>query len=160
MIHILQFYCFTISCFLLTKYALQQFVTNTEQDGDLKVGGDAPALEVQIEGEGAIVLVLSVPVMGMHVDFTFRFLPVALETTEIFETQLRDAEEEIERLKAEVNRLKESHNNCIVLRSDDSKSSGGATAGSVKWNFLVHNTSNALFQVSILSRLSRSENII
>jgi hypothetical protein len=136
-------YCFTIS-FFITKYALQQFVGNSEQDGNLKAGGDAPALEAHIEGEGAIVLVLYVPVMGMHVEFTFRFFPVALETTAIFETQLRDAEEEIERLKGEITKLKGIRNDCIVLSSKDDNSDGQF----VRWNILIYNTSPAVFRAS------------
>jgi hypothetical protein len=140
----LKLYSFTVS---FSKYALQQFVENTEQDRNLKAGGDAPALEAQLEGEGAIVLVLYVPVMGMHVEFTFRFLPVALETAAIFETQLRDAEEEIERLKGEITKLKEAQIHCIVLRSEN-KVGNYPVVEVIRWNLFIHNTSRAIFQVS------------
>jgi hypothetical protein len=115
-------------------------------DGNLQIrDGHNPVLQAQMEAEGAIVLILYIPVMGMYMDFTFRFLPVALDTAFIVETQLRDAEEEIERLKGEITRLKHTHNNCIVLRSEN----GGSYPPQpiISWNILIQNSSPHNFQV-------------
>jgi hypothetical protein len=115
--------------------------------------GDEPMIEATIEGEGAFVLILYIPVMGMHVEFTFTFLPVARESldTDILEKQLRDAEEEIDKLKNEVTGLKEEvtelrekRNDLIVLVP------GGCSRENILvWNPIIHNSPSAVYELSV-----------
>jgi hypothetical protein len=109
---------------------------------------DGPLIKAEIDDKGALVLVLFVPVMGIHVDFNFIFL-VGRESIDILETQLRDAEEEIERLKREIQKLKEIRSNeFIVLRAANVNRLAARQHAVVSWNNLVHNSSPRVFQVS------------
>jgi hypothetical protein len=135
----------------VSKNSMEQFVQpeNETEEVEGKAGDtEGPLIEAEIEGEGALVLVLFVPVMGIPVDFNFSFLPVARESTDILETQLRDAEEEIERLKREVQKLKESRNEFIALRVANVNNLPLNQHSVVPWNTLVHNSSPRVFQVS------------
>lgn len=106
---------------------------------------EEPSIRAEIESEGAFVLVLSLPIMGFPVRFTFKLLPVAREQFDVLESALRDAQEEIERLKRENIALKARvfHPAVISLRSTSACTNGGV----VTWNITERNTDSDLFLV-------------
>lgn len=97
-----------------------------------------PYVEAVLEDEGAFVLTLSLPIMGFPVDFEFKLLPLAREHIDILETALRDAEDEILRLKT---KLKSSTSNPFIsLRTTNYTANTN-----VNWNVLEHNSAPAIF---------------
>ena len=114
-----------------------------------------PFVDAEIdEDDGALVITLYVPVMGIHVDFKFRFLPVEIKITDILQTQLRDAEEQIELLKNALRKNRDARE-FVSLRS-----SGGSCNAIVTWNApgpynsapLIYKISENLQAVQILVR--------
>lgn len=97
-----------------------------------------PYVEAMIEDEGAFVLTLSLPIMGFPVDFEFNLLPLAREHIDILETALRDAEDEIVRLKTKL-RLS-APNPFISLRTTNYNNNATVT-----WNVLEHNSAPTIF---------------
>ena len=70
----------------------------------------APAVDVQINTDGIAMLRLDIPLpFGDCMSFKFPLLPVAREQVEIFESLLRDSQEEIDLLKANVAALQEDN---------------------------------------------------
>lgn len=65
-----------------------------------------PTIDFEQEEEGAITLILDIPFGGFPITYSFTFLPLARDPLDIVETSLHDAQEEIQELKAEVERLK------------------------------------------------------
>lgn len=103
-----------------------------------------PFLDAEIdENDGALVITLYVPVMGIHVDFKFRFFPVEIKITDILQTQLRDAEEQIELLKNAVRKNRDAKE-FISL-----KSSGWSANSVVPWNAPgAYNSAPHLYKIS------------
>ena len=80
-------------------------VDNTPSDGVKVESGDAASIDLIMEEDGGLSAILHVPVMGIHIDFPFKFLPVSRDTTEVFQNQLYGALEEIDSLKRRVQYL-------------------------------------------------------
>ena len=106
-------------------------------------GADEPSVKAEIEGGGAFVLTLTLPIIGFPVEFSFKLLPVAREHIDILETALRDAEDEIEKLKRENASLKARvyHPAVIALRSTVACTNGGY----MTWNVLERNLAPDIF---------------
>jgi hypothetical protein len=137
---------FTVFIHEFLQEAIQKLVMVNDGIGEENLkDGDEPMIEATIEGEGAFVLILYVPVMGMHVEFTFTFLPVARESldTDLLEKQLRDAEEEIDKLKNELAELRGKRNDLIVLVP-----TGCNPDNTLVWNAIIHN-SPSVYELSV-----------
>jgi hypothetical protein len=102
-------------------------------------------IEANIDEEGAFVIVLRIPIDGLHAEFTFKFLSVVKEPadTDIIENQLRLAQKEAEKIKKEGVKLQEDNKDVIVLVP-----TGCGPDNVITWSTAVQNSPSNVYELS------------
>jgi len=94
------------------KATLQKLSENSNEI--IKSSETEPTVDMEITDEG-VSIILTLTMSGFwHPEYVFPLLPVALEQSDIFQAQLRDAQEEIAVLKSTVEELRAHGQDQIV----------------------------------------------
>jgi len=102
-------FCVLFCNFDLTLYYFEQraFDNISEDGGETKLDVNDPTLVMSMK-DGEMVLTLTLSLGGVwKPEFVFTLLPVGLEKVDVLEAKLRDAQDEIELLRAQVEAAKQ-----------------------------------------------------
>lgn len=97
-------------------------------------------VDLEATDDGTVALYLDIPLYGSVLTYTFEFLPVAREQLDILESLLRDAHDEINDLKSQLNQSRPI--SLISCRSSTSCANGSY----VTWNPSYNNTDQNCFE--------------